>query len=331
MKTETRSTILALIRQRGELRPNDLVSALRISSVAIHQHLLKLIQAGQIEKVGKPPLVYYRLKTDHAAPAPHRTLDQNALKTIEARYLYISPQGKILKGWDGFYTWAKQTKQDKHLEKLADEYLKVLGEADSFKDRSGFINAKPRLDSIFKPSHLDEVYYQDFYSLPKFGKTYLGQCVLYGKQAQDETIIREIASVINPGLSRLISERKIGAIAWVPHSLPRKKPFLKILKASLSLPALPEIPISKVYAGALPIPQKSLSKLEERLENASQTMVIKKIETPYDHVLLIDDAVGSGATLDILAAKLKSQLQVKKVVGYAIVGSYKEFEVIKEI
>lgn len=47
-------------------------------------------------------------------------------------------------------------------------------------------------------------------------------------------------------------------------------------------------------------------------------------------IININDAVGSGATLNIIASKLK-KLGVDFVCGFAITGSLKGFEVVKEI
>lgn len=76
--------------------------------------------------------------------------------------------------------------------------------------------------------------------------------------------------------------------------------------------------------------QKTLSKLEDRIKNASETMMVKEMSLKYKKVILIDDAVGSGATLNEAGKKLKER-GVQKVYGLAIVGSYKGFEVIKEV
>lgn len=50
----------------------------------------------------------------------------------------------------------------------------------------------------------------------------------------------------------------------------------------------------------------------------------------FNSILLIDDAVGSGATLNEVAGKLKNQSIAKQVFGLAITGSFKDFYVITE-
>jgi len=48
--------------------------------------------------------------------------------------------------------------------------------------------------------------------------------------------------------------------------------------------------------------------------------------------LLLNDAVGSGATLNETAAQMKLKGIVKgKIIGLAITGSFKGFDVISEV
>jgi predicted amidophosphoribosyltransferase len=50
------------------------------------------------------------------------------------------------------------------------------------------------------------------------------------------------------------------------------------------------------------------------------------------HILLIDDAVGSRATLNAIAKKLLvGNSNIELIIGFAIVGSINGFEVIREI
>jgi predicted amidophosphoribosyltransferase len=59
--------------------------------------------------------------------------------------------------------------------------------------------------------------------------------------------------------------------------------------------------------------------------------MIGELGQKFDKVLLIDDAIGSGATLNETAMKLKETGMAKEVIGFAIVGSMKGFEVIREV
>lgn len=52
----------------------------------------------------------------------------------------------------------------------------------------------------------------------------------------------------------------------------------------------------------------------------------------HARVLLIDDVVGSGATLNETAKQIRERGMVQgKIIGLAIMGSYKGFDVISEV
>ena len=334
MKTDTRFKILKILDEKRQARAHDLGKALDISQVAVHKQLKKLLEEGKISKAGNPPFVVYLPKVKKAKHQQPKFGNARVTPIIEERYLYVSPEGKIFKGTAGFAEWVfqieKRTGKKQDFAQLAHEYVKIRNEADTFYKDKKWINAIEKMKNTFKKVFIDKVFYQDFYSLPKFGKTKLGNLVLYSKQSQNKELIRDIVKKIFPVINKIIKEYKIEAILFIPHSIPRKLQFLKYLKEQLDL-SLPVVDLAKAYAGEVPVAQKSLNKLEDRIINAKETIFIKDSEIPYKNVLLIDDAVGSGATLNETAKKLKRNYGLTKVYGYAIVGSYKGFEVIKEI
>jgi len=103
---------------------------------------------------------------------------------------------------------------------------------------------------------------------------------------------------------------------------------MKFIQTQLNLP-VPVVEIRKV-SGIIPVPQKSLSKLEERIRNAENTFAITE-RRAFKHVLLIDDAVESGSTLNQIAGKIKEKGVAQKITGLAIVGSFKGFDVITDV
>lgn len=323
MKTDSKSQIVEFIKKNKGARPHDIVSFLQITPAAVHRHLKKLILAGHIKKTGTPPQVFYILTENFS-----QTSTQQLNNTGFENYLYVSPTGEMLDGVLGFQAWVKSIKEDSRLPQLIEEYKSAWGDAHRF-FKFGVIDATERLQNIFGAVALDKAFYLDFYSLPKFGKTKLGQLVLYGKQAQSKKIIHDLSTTIKDQILKICKSEKIDSVAWVPHSLPRKVQFLKEIEQNLKLP-YPQIHIVKVFSGQVAVAQKTLSKLEDRIKNASETMMVKEMSLKYKKVILIDDAVGSGATLNEAAKKLKEK-GVQKVYGLAIVGSYKGFEVIKEV
>ena len=92
---------------------------------------------------------------------------------------------------------------------------------------------------------------------------------------------------------------------------------------------LPKLKIIKI-TGLIPVPQKSLSKLQERINNANHSFSVQS-EVSFKNLLLIDDAVGSGTTMNEIASKIKRLNPEIHVTGLAIVGSFKGFDVITDV
>ena len=127
----------------------------------------------------------------------------------------------------------------------------------------------------------------------------------------------------------LIKKHKIQAVGFIPPTLQRQVQLMKELERNLGL-SLPTILIKKAKTPVV-VAQKTLSKLEDRIENARKTIFVSNDKT-YSNILLIDDAVGSGATMNETAKKLKENDIIRgKIYGLAIIGSFKSFAVISEV
>jgi len=328
MKTETRKKLLDYIRSNGTVTPHALQLEFKLSGAAIHKQLRKLEADFSIQKIGKPPKVFYMAVDEiNVLPAVHNLPDDIG-RVIEENFLYVNPDGVLIEGVLGFIKWAEKTKQEAHIQSLAREYVATRQKADHWFHKEIWIDATEKLKMTFQDSAIDLVAYKDFYALPKFGKTRLGALTLHAKVSQSRLLMHQVADEITEAIQEIIVKNQIEAVAFVPHSVPRLVPFLTVIKQELRL-QLPEIKLEKIYQGEIRVAQKSLSKIEERIENAQKTIVIVE-QIPYKRVLLIDDAVGSGATFNEVAKKLKAQ-GTFYVAGFAVVGSYKGFEVIQEV
>jgi hypothetical protein len=328
MYTQTKSKIIEIVHKNQQVTVKHLVEELGLTQAAVHRALNKLTELGTLGKKGTPPKVYYYLlKTKE--PISEVNITKEDRSKLEQQYLYFEPTGQMHQGVAGFLMWMRSTNNKQKPENCIQDYLGILKEAESHRGELGAIEATKRFSNLFEKVHLDSVYYYDFYSLIKFGKTKVGHLLHHGKQAQNKKLIKMVSTLSEPVLKKIIQREKIDAVVWTPHSIPRQVPFMSEYKKNLGLD-IPNIEIVKVYHGDVPIAQKSLSKIEERILNAKETMVIVPTKITYKNVLVIDDAVGSGATLNELALQLKTK-GVRKVLGFAVVGSYKGFEVIKEV
>lgn len=323
--------IIEFVRSRGQTRVDDIWRELKLSRVQIHIYLKQLLKEGRVARVGKPPLVFYLyLNGDLTVTDTVPEIPKKIRTIIDESYLYVTPLGEIMSGFTGFLRWIKDIHEEKQLSRLATEYVKTRAIADSFMNRFGYINATERIKTIFPDTPLFRLYYLDFYSLPKFGKTKFGQLVLYAKQSQKIELIAEIVPHFKRVILDLIKRYKVDAVAFIPPTVPRKHQFQKEIEKEIAL-KLPKIELVKAYIGDIPVPQKTLNKLEDRITNARGSIYLKDESKKYGTVLMVDDAVGSGATMNETAAKLKQTGVASKIIGVTIVGSYKGFDVIKEI
>ncbi len=327
MKTNTSDRIIDYIGKKGQATAKDLANYLEISSQALFKQLSKLIAKERIYKVGKPPKVFYYLnKKTKKDSAENINLSKEIKGVLQDSFLTITPTGERKEGLEGFSFWCKKTKQP--LEKTAKEYIKTLKKYNDLK-RGGVIDGIEKLKSSFSKINLNHVFYLDFYSIERFGKTKLGQMLLYAKQSQNKGLINELISDIEPQIQQLIKKYDINAVGFIPPTVKREIQFMKELERK-SLLHLPKINIIKIKT-EITVPQKTLNKLEDRIENARKTIIVDESQK-YKNILLIDDAVGSGATLNETAAQIKDRgLCEGKIIGLAITGSFKGFDVISEV
>jgi adenine/guanine phosphoribosyltransferase-like PRPP-binding protein len=336
MKTDTAERIIKYIAKNQQARAHDIGRVFGIGQTAVHRQLNKLVEQGRIQRVGKPPLVFYVLTPPQTKSiiqtATVAILSANTATYIDDTYLYISPQGDMLYGLDGFKTWAAAIKQNNRIVQLSEEYVKIHRSAEAIRSSEGWIDATHKVATTFSDNGITKLLYGDFYSIPQFGKTTLGNLVLYAKQSQNRQLIDTAVEQVKPIIERIIDTYMIDTVAFVPPSVPRKLQFMQEFADRLALD-LPKVDLVKSYRGDVIVPQKSLSDLRERVTNAQETIYLKSpLSSGSKNVLLIDDAVGSGATLTEIAKKLLvGSSNVELIVGFAIVGSFNGFEVIREI
>ena len=302
MKTDTKQQIKSLLAENTTLSPKELSAKLQISPQALHRHLKALLESKDIIKLGAAPKVRYRLLGIEADLSLSK-LSAEELSFIEKNFSELNSSGSLLQGVDAFKAWLLRTKQSKAYQSLARSYIKTCAEAYKHRDKTGLINLLPKVQQALPVCALDYAYCQDFYSLPQFGKTHLGNLITAAKSGQNKPCLLELASIFEKFLKSFIVDRKISTLCWTPHSIPRRLMFLDELKTRFKLD-LPEIIAHKVFAGSIPVAQKSLSKLSERIKNAQETIHLEISRPQYENILIIDDALGSGATVNEIACLL---------------------------
>lgn len=327
MTTDTAKRIVDYIAEKKQATAKELADFLAISPQALFRQLSKLQHKQKIYKIGSPPRVFYLIRQGvDGVDLPQVKIDAVDQKIIDENYLLITPMGEKKQGMEAFLYWCDKTAQQ--VGKTAKEYVRIWQKYNSCK-KGGLIDGTSKLKNTFSDTSVDRLYYLDFYSVERFGKTKLGQLLLYAKQSQNRKIIKELIADIRPKIEHLVKKCAIDAIGFIPPTVKREVQFMKELERNLHF-KVAKIPIFKIRT-EIAVPQKTLNKLDDRVENARKTIVVENAG-PYKNVLLIDDAVGSGATINETAAQIKSRCICKgKIFGLAITGSLKGFDVISEV
>ncbi len=319
----TKEKIFSYIKKEQRVTANKIVDQFALSRWAIYKHLNNLLKDDKITKVGKPPKVFYLIKG--IKKDRDFTINKKNKKIIEENYLIITPNGERKNGLEGFVYWCDKNNLD--IKKTITDYIKTIEKYNRYK-KQGLIKGNNKFKKTFSKFFLDDIYYLDFYSIEKFGKTKLGQLLLYGKQSGDRKIIKEIIEVIKPKIEKIIKLKKIDAVGFIPWTVKREVQIMRELEKGLKLDTR-KIKIEKIKTEVI-VPQKTLKKIDDRIENAEKTIILTE-NTKYNNILLIDDAVGSGSTLNETAKQIREKEIAKKVIGVAITGSFKGFDVISEV
>lgn len=315
--------ILEIIEKFGPIRSSEIVKISKISIKNAYKHLNRLLDEDLIKRDGHTPKVFYSIKLKEDINLVAKDIKDYF---IEQNYIYLSPSGDIVRGVQGLYTWCSKNNFD--FEKEKNNFYKKLKTLQKNK-KNNLFSAKNKILAGEKGVYLDDIFFSDFYTFDYFGKTKLGQLVYLGKTSQNKKIIKEIVTIIGPAIKNLIKNKKISLVGFVPSTIDRKIQFMDVFKKELDI-KLNSVIINKI-SNSIKIPQKTLRRLEERIINARETISVKPDQEMNGNVLIIDDATGSGATLNEIAKKIKTINKNMKVFGYSVVGSYKNFDVISEV
>ena len=152
---------------------------------------------------------------------------------------------------------------------------------------------------------------------------------MYAKQSQNKKLMKEISLQIKSKIIKLIKKNKITSVGFIPPTVKREFQLMKVIQKHLNLDSK-LISITKAKTDVA-VPQKTLTKIEDRIQNARNTIIVDD-NNKHKNILLIDDAVGSGSTLNETALQIKRRgICTGKIYGLAIVGSFKGFDVISEV
>ncbi|MDD2917273.1 MAG: phosphoribosyltransferase family protein [Candidatus Gracilibacteria bacterium] len=338
-KFQSLQTILNAFEGGLTLGATEIAEITGKSTVIVHKYLKELVIQKRLIKVGIGPRVKYTppflVEQNEQIPETPTVLSSNIFGYYEKELLVkiffkFSPEGKILSGFDGIQKWCLARGLD--TEQKITSYIDIYKHIEGLRNDCGLIDAKESFGHDFHEVFLDTVYYADQYKWMDFGRGRLAEMTFYAKLSQNKKLLSESIDEVIHKIDCLVSKEKYDAIAIVPWSIDRKNQLLKILKHRLKSLNIPFVNIIKYSSTGILMPQKTLKTREQRIQNAKNTIFVDDTYIQkYASVLLIDDFVGSGSTLNETARKLK-EVGIKRVDGFAFVGNLNlTYEVINEI
>lgn len=319
--------IINILKNKKELQPSELSEITGYSRQYIHRVLAQLEEENIVQKIGQPPLTYYKyIETINELKSVHIPKEQQVF--LQQYFLWITEKGEKLEGKAAMEVWCQR--QHLPIEKTVEDYIITRKKYLQFYNNQLYINGTEKLlhTKGFEKIGLDKMMYLDFYAIERFGKTRLGTLMHYAKQGQNKKLMAQIVEETKDTIHQIVKEIKPDAVLFVPPTIKREVQIMHYLRKHLELNKV-EIDVQKVKSEIV-IPQKALSKINERIANAQLSFLVRE-KIHHKKILLIDDAVGSGATMNEIANKIKDKGIARQVFGLAITGSYKGFEVISEL
>ncbi|MEZ5045637.1 MAG: HTH domain-containing protein [Chitinophagaceae bacterium] len=320
--------IIELLKNKGSVTVKEISDELNLSRQFLHRELNKLLAQGIVIKLGRSPFVYYQINKSVLEEEKKYELEAVEIQFLQKHFIIITELGEKLEGIAAMTHWCK--KQKLPVEKTVNEFIETRKKYLNYFGKNNLIDGTKKITETegIEKNYIDQLYYLDFYAIERFGKTRLGTLMHFAKQGQNKILMAQIVHEIKEKIEQLIENEKVDAVCYVPPTIKREVQIMSYLETHLQL-KLPTIKIRKVH-NQIVVPQKALSKIYERVANAQMSFVnIEKQQ--FQKILIIDDAVGSGATINEIAQKIKHNKTANDIIGLAITGSYKGFEVITEL
>ena len=319
--TDLQKRFIALLRKHTALRPVEITRLLGVSRFSVYTAALDLVKRGYLVRSGTRPFVLYRLVPDLS-------------ECVQESFFFKTVSGGLLFGMEGFRMWVEE-----HLSSLSFKEKISLYESaytDYLKLRiQGFRFETPRLVSHTSLC-FDSLCCLDLYTLSvgEEQKRTKPAVLLDAVKSDplsfnkvDTPLFTEFAEYLTSSVERIHSfaeARNSTAVAFVPPTRRRPVQFMSRLKKEFlkwNISSLPCVPIERDFtASSIRLEQKSIASMKGRLENAQATYRVSFSGASYDSVLLVDDLIGSGATMNEVARKLKESGVAKTVHCLGLVG-----------
>lgn len=353
--------IIQFLDTNGPSKIGSICDKFGSNRVSVGKILQTGIDLAYIQKDGKAPHSYYsitKLAKIHFVIA-HDVVSQvqqsrnNSVRTNNEALSYsdrkaladfykFESNGKLLQWADGFIERCNNPKRKLDIHDAAKRYDQIISSIEQRKNNCGLIDVTQEFIQGMKSKqkqtavYIDTMYYCDRNNYDEFGRWPLAEKAFFAKTSSNIDLNKMVIGEILPVIDCLLHAHKIDAIGITPWSINRKVQVLWELKKALTKYGIPFIPLEKYFPNNIPVAQKSL-RWDQRFINAQSSIQInlpalQKIDKKFKTILLIDDFVGSGATMNISAQKIKQMEITNNIIWLAFVWNFDmSYDVINEI
>ncbi len=316
-----------LIKQPGS-RPKIIAESLGVSRQYVQKLLAKHSDLFRVTGVG--PNRFYRLretdnKTEKSEPKTLSAHEEKINEVIDSNFYSLTPLGDELIGSNGFEKWCSD--RNLNIDRKKQEYVEIINKYYP-KNLSNPIDFTSKINAVFDNLSLKKVWAIDYYAFEVFGKTKLGLQVMISKQTGDNETTKFLVEKCDAAVREICKKYSIDAVAFVSPTVQRQEQLMSRLENGVAT-ELPRVKVYKVGARML-IAQKTLKSLKDRILNAQQTFVVESSKK-YENVLIIDDALDSGATLQEISKQIIQKKLSKKCYGLVLVASPSGYEIIHDV
>lgn len=325
----TKQKIVHYLKNNWPQTAKQIIDHFGLYKTIIHRHLKDLIQQGSIIKLGKTPRVIYKFVQESLSSHDDiMLLWYQDSDRLDKKYFSFDSDGTVLQWAQWFALWCQERSLD--IVQQYKQYRHIVETIDSQRNELWLLNTLATLQKKGWIIYLDQLFVADTYILGQFWKSPLWSLAFYGKQTQNRDLSKRVIENIKQRIEKLIVQEAIDAVCFVPVSIKRYVQLMTILQQNIGL-TLPKIKLDKFFPWEV-IAQKQLKGDIARNKNAENTIFALQGQKKYKKILLIDDFIGSWATLNISAKKLKQAWYAQEVIGFAIVGNMDlSYEVINEV
>ena len=318
---DTKQKIIDLLRDQY-LSPRNVQHEIGISASVVHDHLRDLVERGLVEKFGTAPHVSYTARK------------KTAVDVVNEQFVFQDSLGVLHTGIHGLRLWSDRGLKKLSFEEKIDLYANRVSIMES-NNRDGVFDMTEKLQNIVaigEDAYLREMVCLSLRSVQDFGRTKMGVYMDIVKSVGNTKIMDAVLDFSVPLIIAYAKRQQVNAVGFIPPTRSRPKQIMTLLEKRFRKGPLrvATVDIKKIRRD-IPREQKTIRDLKDRIYNASHTFHISNYSHVHNYkkILLVDDFIGSGTTLNQVAKMLRKRGFVGEVFGLGVVGEERGYSVEK--